>query len=68
MVSNLDEQTFQSEFESHWVPNSYSLGPHLTKKLSKVPRSPPGLRLSKIFEDTHPRNHSRVIIASQARK
>ena len=26
-----------SEFESHWVPLSYGLVPHLSKKLSKFP-------------------------------
>ena len=35
MVSKLDLQTYTSEFESHWVPLSYGLVPHLTKKLSK---------------------------------
>ena len=37
MVSKLDEQTYTSEFESHWVPLSYGLVPHLSKKLSKLP-------------------------------
>ena len=32
MVSKLDKQTFKSEFESHWVPYSYGLVPHLSKK------------------------------------
>ena len=36
MVSKLDEQSFMSEFESHWVPNSYDLVSHLSKKLSKL--------------------------------
>ena len=36
MVSKLDEQTFMSEFESHWVPHSYGLMQHLSKKLSKL--------------------------------
>ena len=31
MVSKLDKQTL-SEFESHWVPHSYSFEPHLIKK------------------------------------
>ena len=29
--------TYTSEFESHWVPLSYGLVPHLSKKLSKFP-------------------------------
>ena len=33
MVSKLDKQTFTSEFESHWVPLSYGLVPHLSKSL-----------------------------------
>ena len=37
MVSNLDLQIYTSEFESHWVPLSYGLVPHLSKKLSKLP-------------------------------
>ena len=36
MVSKLDEQTYTSEFESHWVPLSYGLVPHLSKMLSKL--------------------------------
>ena len=36
-VSKLDLQTYTSEFESHWVPHSYGLVPHLSKKLSKLP-------------------------------
>ena len=28
---------YTSEFESHWVPLSYGLVPHLSKKLSKFP-------------------------------
>ena len=35
MVSKLDYQSFTSEFDSHWVPHSYGLVPHLNKKLSK---------------------------------
>ena len=38
MVSKLDSQTYTSEFESHWVPLSYGLVPHLSKKLSKLPQ------------------------------
>ena len=37
MHSKLDEQTYTSEFESHWVPLSYGLVPHLSQKLSKLP-------------------------------
>ena len=33
MVSKLDKQTYTSEFESHWVPLSYGLVPHLSKSL-----------------------------------
>ena len=36
VVSKLDKQTCRSEFESHWVPHSFSLVPHLSKKLSKL--------------------------------
>ena len=36
MVNKLDEQTFKSEFEFHWVPHSYGLVSHLSKKLSKL--------------------------------
>ena len=36
MVSKLDQQTYTSESESHWVPFSYCLVPHLSKKLSKL--------------------------------
>ena len=39
MVSKLDLQTYTSEFESHLVPLSYGLVPHLSKKLSKFPNS-----------------------------
>ena len=37
MVSKLGYQTYTSEFESHWVPLSYGLVPHLSTKLSKFP-------------------------------
>ena len=37
MVSKLDKQTYTSEFESHWVPLSYGLVLHLSKKLCKLP-------------------------------
>ena len=33
MVSKLDQQTFTSEFEFHWVPYSFGLVPHQNKKL-----------------------------------
>ena len=36
MDSKLDYPTYTSEFESHWVPLSYGLVPHLSKKLSKL--------------------------------
>ena len=36
MVSMLDEQTYTSEFDSHWVPHSCGLVLHLSKKLSKL--------------------------------
>ena len=36
MFCNVDKQTYTSEFESHWVPHSYGLVPHLSKKLSKL--------------------------------
>ena len=35
MVSKLDLQTFMSEFNSHWVPHSYGLVLHLSKKLCR---------------------------------
>ena len=35
MVSRFDNQTLTSEFESYWVPRSYGLVPHLSKKLGK---------------------------------
>ena len=35
-VSKLDWQTCKSEFESHWVPYSFGLVPHLSKTLSKL--------------------------------
>ena len=41
MVSKLDLQTYTSEFESHWVPLSCGLVPHLSKKLSKFPHMQP---------------------------
>ena len=43
LVSKLDLQTYTSEFESHWVPLSYGLVPHLSKKLCKLPRTNPGI-------------------------
>ena len=33
MISKLDYQTYMSEFDSHWVPHSYGLGLHLSKKM-----------------------------------
>ena len=36
MVGKLNKQTYTSEFESHWVPHSYGLVAHLSKKLSKL--------------------------------
>ena len=36
-VSKLDEQTYTSEFESHWVPHSFGLVPHRSKELCKLP-------------------------------
>ena len=36
MVSKLDKQTYTSAFESYWVPHSYNLVPHVSKKLSKL--------------------------------
>ena len=35
-VYKLDEQTFSSEFESHWVPHSYDLWPRRSRTLSKL--------------------------------
>ena len=36
MVGNLVKQTYTSEFESHWVPHTNGLVPHLSKRLSKL--------------------------------
>ncbi len=36
MVCKFEEQTCKSEFESHWVPHSFGLVLHLSKKLSKL--------------------------------
>ncbi len=36
MVCKLDKQTFTSQVKSHWVPHSYSIVPHPSKKLSKL--------------------------------
>ena len=36
MVSKLDEQTYMSEFESHWMPHLFGLVPHRSKELRKL--------------------------------
>ena len=36
-VTRCSQCILQTEFESHWVPLSYGLVPHLSKKLSKFP-------------------------------
>ena len=36
MISKQKLQIFTSEFEAHWVSNSYGFVPHLNKKLSKL--------------------------------
>ena len=36
MVSKLDEQTFTSEFEFHWVPPSFDFVSYQSKKLCKL--------------------------------
>ena len=36
IISKLDYQTLMSEFESHWVPNSFGFVTHLSKMLSKL--------------------------------
>ena len=36
VVNKLDQKTYANVFESHWMPHSYSLVPHLSKKLSKL--------------------------------
>ena len=33
--SKLDEQTFTNDLESYWLPHSFGLDPHLSKKTSK---------------------------------
>ena len=33
MFSKVDQQTYTSEFDSHWVPNSCGLVLHLSKSL-----------------------------------
>ena len=40
MVCKLDKQTCKSEFETHWVPYSFDLVPHLMKKLRILIRVP----------------------------
>ena len=49
MVSKLDMQIFTSEFESHWVPHSLGLAPHLGQKPSKL-------------RDTHSYTHVFVVV------
>ena len=34
-VGKLDQQTYTSEFDSHWVPHSFGLGPYRSKELCK---------------------------------
>ena len=51
IVSKLDLQTYTSEFESHWVPHSYGLVPHLSKKLSKLSPSKKRRRRKLFFQD-----------------
>ena len=36
MVNKLDQQTYTSEFESHWVPYSLGLVPNQSKELRKL--------------------------------
>ena len=36
MVCKQDQQIFTSEFESHWVSNSFGLVRHRSKKLRKL--------------------------------
>ena len=36
MVSKLDQQTYTSEFESHWVPHSFGLVLNRSKELRKL--------------------------------
>ena len=43
VVSNLDLQICKSGFESHWVPHSFGLAPHLSKMLPKLLLYIPGL-------------------------
>ena len=35
-VSKPDQQTYTSEFESHWAPHSFGLVPHRSKELRKL--------------------------------
>ena len=51
MVSKLDKQTYTGEFESHWVPYTSGLVPHLSKKLSKLLQHywDSGLKVMKVF-------------------
>ena len=46
---------YTSEFESHWVPLSYGLVPHLSKKLSKFPPT----------RHPHLQSHQNIPIKSQ---
>ena len=40
IVTKLDKQTITSKFESHWMPHSYVLVPHLSKlQLQKPPNT-----------------------------
>ena len=36
IVSKIDDQTYTTEFEFHWVLHSYGLVLHLSKKQSKL--------------------------------
>ena len=52
MVSKLDYQTFTNVFESHWVPHSYGLVSHLSKKLRKLLGASDGVMVSKLDYQT----------------
>ena len=39
VASKLDQQTFISEFKSHWVPHSSGFVLHLSKKLYKLQKN-----------------------------
>ena len=65
MVSNLNSQTYMSEFESHWVLLSYDVVPYLKKKTNKKQKKKtapyaPGTNLWFLFSGSDAWNLCRV--------